>query len=83
MIVIAVIWFIPIYYLIVTTFKTPKEASAGPLSLPRVWVFQNYIDAFKNMEYPRSLFNTMEITVLAVGIIVPGSLADGSASAQG
>lgn len=68
--VIAVIWFIPIYYLIVTTFKTPKEASAGPLSLPRVWVFQNYIDAFKNMEYPRSLFNTMEITVLAVGIIV-------------
>ncbi|MCI8570474.1 MAG: carbohydrate ABC transporter permease [Lachnospiraceae bacterium] len=70
MIVIAVIWFIPIYYLIVTTFKTPKEASAGPLSLPRVWVFQNYIDAFKNMEYPRSLFNTMEITVLAVGIIV-------------
>lgn len=70
MIVIAVIWFIPIYYLIVTTFKTPKEASAGPLRLPRVWVFQNYIDAFKNMEYPRSLFNTMEITVLAVGIIV-------------
>lgn len=70
MIVIAVIWFIPIYYLIVTTFKTPKEASAGPLSLPRVLVFQNYIDAFKNMEYPRSLFNTMEITVLAVGIIV-------------
>ncbi len=70
MIVIAVIWFIPIYYLIVTTFKTPKEASAGPMSLPRVWVFQNYIDAFKNMEYPRSLFNTMEITVLAVGIIV-------------
>lgn len=70
MIVIAVIWFIPIYYLIVTTFKTPKEASAGPLSLPHMWVFQNYIDAFKNMEYPRSLFNTMEITVLAVGIIV-------------
>ncbi|MDE6202667.1 MAG: carbohydrate ABC transporter permease, partial [Lachnospiraceae bacterium] len=70
MIVIAVIWFIPIYYLIVTTFKTPKEATAGPLRLPRVWVFQNYIDAFKNMEYPRSLFNTLEITVLAVGIIV-------------
>lgn len=70
MIAIAVIWFIPIYYLIVTTFKTPREATAGPLSLPRVWVFRNYIDAFQNMEYPRSLFNTMEITVLAVGIIV-------------
>lgn len=70
MIVIAVIWFIPIYYLIVTTFKTPKEATAGPLSLPKVWVIQNYIDAWRNMEYPRSLFNTMEITVLAVGIIV-------------
>lgn len=70
MLVIAVIWFLPIYYLIVTTFKTPKEATAGPLALPKTWVIQNYIDAWSNMEYPRSLFNTLKITVLAVAIIV-------------
>lgn len=70
MIVVAVIWFIPIYYLIVTTFKTAQEATAGPLALPKVWVVQNYIDAWRNMEYPRSFFNTFRITVLAVAIIV-------------
>lgn len=70
MVALAVIWFIPIYYLIVTTFKSPREATEGPLKLPEVWRIENYIEAWKNMEYPRALFNTVTITVLAVGIIV-------------
>ncbi|MBR4983302.1 MAG: carbohydrate ABC transporter permease [Lachnospiraceae bacterium] len=70
MVALAIIWFIPIYYLIVTTFKSPREATEGPLKLPEVWMIENYIDAWKNMEYPRALFNTVTITVLAVGIIV-------------
>ena len=70
MILLAAVWFIPIYYLIVTTFKNPQEATQSPLGLPKVWVFQNYVDAFANMQYPRALFNTVKITVLAVAIIV-------------
>ena len=70
MVILAVIWFIPIYYLIVTTFKSPQEATEGPLRVPKVWMVENYIEAWKNMEYPRALFNTVTITVLAVGIIV-------------
>ena len=70
MILLAAVWFIPIYYLIVTTFKNPQEATQSPLGLPKVWVFQNYVDAFVNMQYPRALFNTVKITVLAVAIIV-------------
>ena len=70
MIILAVIWFIPIYYLIVTTFKNPQEATESPLALPKVWMIENYIEAWKNMEYPRALSNTVMITVLAVGIIV-------------
>lgn len=70
MVALAIIWFIPIYYLIVTTFKSPREATEGPLKLPEVWMIENYIEAWKNMEYPRALFNTVTITVLAVGIIV-------------
>mgnify|MGYP000784838019 CR=1 FL=1 len=34
MILLAAIWFIPIYYLIVTTFKSPQEATASPLGIP-------------------------------------------------
>ena len=70
MIVVAIIWFIPIYYLIVTTFKSPQEATLSPLALPSVWRIENYIDAWINMEYPRALGNTLKITILAVAIIV-------------
>lgn len=70
MIVVAIIWFIPIYYLIVTTFKSPQEATLRPLALPSVWRIENYIDAWINMEYPRALGNTLKITILAVAIIV-------------
>lgn len=35
MVIIAVIWFIPIYYLIVTTLKNPAEATNSPLALPK------------------------------------------------
>jgi len=30
MILLAAVWFIPIYYLIVTTFKNPQEATQSP-----------------------------------------------------
>ena len=70
MIVVAIIWFIPIYYLIVTTFKSPQEATLNPLALPAIWRIENYIDAWINMEYPRALGNTLKITILAVAIIV-------------
>ena len=70
MIALAVLWFVPVYYLIVTTLKGPQEATVSPLGLPKVWMIENYIEAWGKMEYPRALFNTVQITVLAVGIIV-------------
>ncbi|MDD2970739.1 MAG: carbohydrate ABC transporter permease [Lachnospiraceae bacterium] len=76
MILLAMVWFIPIYYLIVTTFKNPQEATLGPLSLPKVWVFQNYIEAWKNMQFPRAFGNTFLITACSVLlIIIFGSMA--------
>lgn len=76
MIAIAVIWFIPIYYLIVTTLKTPQEATESPLGLPSVIRLENYVKAWSDMQFPRAFGNTLLITALAVGIIVVfGSMA--------
>ncbi len=76
MILIAVVWFIPIYYLIVTTLKSPQEATEGPLALPKVLKFENYAEAWVNMEYPRAFGNTFIITASAVLLIVVfGSMA--------
>lgn len=76
MIFIAVLWFIPIYYLIVTTLKNPQEATANPLGLPKVFQFKNYVNAWINMEFPRAFGNTLFITAAAVLLIVIfGSMA--------
>lgn len=76
MIILAVIWFIPIYYLIVTTLKSPQEATASPLGIPRVFQFKNYVEAWINMEFPRAFANTLFITASAVFLIVIfGSMA--------
>lgn len=76
LILLALIWFLPVYYLIVTTFKTPQDATVHPLGLPETWVFENYITAWKNMQYPRALGNTVFITVCSVFLVVLfGSLA--------
>lgn len=70
MILLSIVWFIPIYYLIVTTLKSPQEATARPLALPKVFVFQNYADAWVKMEFPRAFTNTLIITATAVLLII-------------
>lgn len=76
MIVLAAIFLIPIYYLIVTTFKTPDAAVAHPMGLPMDITLDNYISAFKAMNYMQALTNNLIITVSSViGIIVFSSMA--------
>lgn len=76
MIVVSIIWFIPIYYLIVTTLKTPQEATENPLALPSVIRLENYVKAWDGMQFPRAFGNTLFITAFAVGIIIVfGSMA--------
>ncbi len=53
---------IPIYYLLVTTFKTPAEAAAHSLGLPAHLTLENYKKALDSMEYFRALKNNMLIT---------------------
>lgn len=76
MVIIAIIWFIPIYYLIVTTLKNPAEATNSPLALPKTLQLSNYVSAWVNMQFPRAFGNTLFITVVAVTfIVIFGSMA--------
>ena len=36
LLLLSIIMLLPVYYLLVTTFKTPAEAAASPLGLPRL-----------------------------------------------
>ena len=76
MIAVAVIWFVPIYYLIVTTLKSAQEATNSPLALPTSVQIGNYVTAWKNMQFPRAFGNTLFITASAVFLVVIfGSMA--------
>ncbi|MGM7719789.1 carbohydrate ABC transporter permease [Metabacillus sp. Hm71] len=75
MCLVALIVLIPIYYLIVTTFKTSTEAALFPMSLPENFNFQPYYDAFIKMEYPRAFKNTFLITFFSVvGVVICSSM---------
>lgn len=53
LVVLGCIVIIPIYYLLVTTFKTPAEATASPMGLPSHFSFSGYKEAFEKMQFPR------------------------------
>ena len=67
---LSVFMMIPIYYLLVTTFKTPAEAAAHPLGLPVRLTLANYKKALDSMEYLRALKNNMIITGCAVVVLL-------------
>ncbi|MDC7286564.1 carbohydrate ABC transporter permease [Blautia schinkii] len=72
---IALIVLIPIYYLIVTTFKSSTEAAVSPMSLPSALDFSGYKEAFTAMQYPRAFRNTFIITLTSVvGLIIVASM---------
>lgn len=70
MIALATITMIPIYYLIITTFKAPEEATMSPLGLPRRLVLDNYAEAWKMMNYPRVFMNNLIITLFSVLFLI-------------
>ncbi|MGO4697482.1 carbohydrate ABC transporter permease [Paenibacillus sp. 2TAB26] len=76
MLVLAVIFMIPVYYLIITTLKTPADAVSQPLGLPVNITFDNYIRAFKAMNYFHVLGNNLIITISSVaGIVIFSAMA--------
>ncbi|WP_440960172.1 carbohydrate ABC transporter permease [Paenibacillus nitricinens] len=76
LIVIAAIFLIPIYYLIITTFKTPADAVSSPMGLPINITFDNYVRAFKAMNYFHVLGNNLIITISSVaGIVMFSAMA--------
>lgn len=77
MLCLCAIFFIPFYYLLVNTFKTAKDATFSPLSLPITgFTLDNYKKALDTINFLRSLSNSVIITVLSVIIIILfGSMA--------
>jgi len=68
--VVALVVCMPFYYIIVNTFKTMQDATFNPLSLPKQFIFENYINALKLMDFFTTFFNNIIITFFTVLISV-------------
>ena len=69
-IIAGIIMLTPIYYLVVTTFKSPEEATKSPLGLPSNPTFDNYIRALDAMNYGHSLANNLVIASFSVTLLI-------------
>lgn len=76
MITIAVVVGIPLYYIVVNTFKTQDQMVTSPLGLPSQLYLGNYADVFANVPLARAFLNTLYVTVLGVVFqLVVGAMA--------
>ena len=66
MFALACFMLLPIYYIVISTIKTPEAVTVDPLGLPKIWDFSRYAEAWETMKYPRSLFNTLLISIPSV-----------------
>ena len=73
---IALICAVPLYYVVISSFKTPIDMIKHPLQLPTQWLWNNYIDAFADGTIIQAFINTIIVTTVAVILqVLIGSLA--------
>ncbi len=76
LIIAGMISFFPIYIALINSLKTDGEMANSILALPTVLRFENYIVSFQKLDFIRTTFNTLVISVFSViGIIVTSSMA--------
>ena len=66
----------PLYVIVINTFKSSAEMSMDPIGLPKTWNFENYTYAFGHLPIVNAFKNTIIVTVVGVGLqVLFGALA--------
>jgi raffinose/stachyose/melibiose transport system permease protein len=62
---------IPLWMVIVNSFKTQTEAAALGIGLPTHWAaIDNYVQVFQNSNYARSFLNSVLVTGISSGLLL-------------
>lgn len=69
MVLVAVLFFIPVYVLIVTSFKQTND-QGGSLELPHLFTFANYGNAWTQGNLGNALTNSATVTLCSVVLII-------------
>lgn len=75
MLLLTLAFLYPLFIVIANSVKPLGDILVDPLSLPTSFHFENYANAWKTVEFPKVLMNTLILTVLSVaGIILFSSM---------
>ncbi|UOQ44817.1 carbohydrate ABC transporter permease [Halobacillus salinarum] len=80
--ILGLIWIAPFYLMIVNAFKSKRDIFNGVLGLPGSLQFDNFVQAFIDLQFLQSLFNSVMITGLSIAIIILFSSMAGYALAR-
>lgn len=81
-ILLGLLWISPFFLMIINAFKSKAEIFTNVLALPGSLAFTNFIEAFNELDFIRSFFNSLLVTVLSVVIIILFSSMAGYALAR-
>lgn len=68
--ILAIAWLFPFYLMIVNSLKTKKEIFTNTLGTPENLTFENYPNAYESLDFAKTFFNSLIITVCSVVLIV-------------
>lgn len=80
--ILAIIWLAPFYLMLVNAFKTNRDIFSDVLGLPPEPTTENFVQAFVDLDFMQSLFNSLLITSLSIIIIIFFSSMAGYALAR-
>lgn len=75
LLIIALIYLSPFYFVVVNSFKPFGEIVENAASFPEVWNFQNYIKAWDMVSFPVVFMNSVIVTTFSIaGMVLMGSM---------
>lgn len=69
-VLLALLWLAPFYLMIVNAFKTKKGIFSDVLGFPEELTFENFKNAFIDLDFLNALFNSVLVTTISVMIII-------------
>ena len=79
---LALVWLSPFYLMLVNAFKTKREIFTNVLGVPEEFTFENFNEAFIELDFVNSFMNSLFISVVSVAIIIVFSSMAGYALAR-
>ncbi|MCI7125526.1 MAG: carbohydrate ABC transporter permease [Agathobaculum sp.] len=68
--ILSLIIIYPLLMVILASFKEKREAGSLNITLPRAWLWENYLEVFERGDILRCLFNSVFVSVITVIIVI-------------